>query len=350
MMANAATTINVIFKSRQLEDDPSGFYAFLCYLQAFLFQTSRTAFIWHWILSMIVIYLVVVRKVSVNQLRSHSHWYYWILLLVTGLSTAIPMIANRLGRIPNFPICWVNGPAEWRLVFAYAHDAIGILFFLVFTAPIACELGRSSKYGVHNSFVLKDLMYQHIIQAVYLFFLFTFSFLSALDRTLLELWDGAWDSSYIASTAYTYCMGSSILMFFFGIITVLIHTITYSSFKNFIFKIKTKTMTSRPNSTDPSTHEQISIEYDKLETPKATTNPGITAVSIPPGTEQRMDLFRAQGAYTTNLLMNVREELADLGMEESEIESFITEQSELSTTENESEQDFSERLLAAQQR
>ena len=52
----------------------------------------------------------------------------------------------------------------------------------------------------------------------------------------------------------------------------------------------------------------------------------------------------------TNLLMNVREELADLGMEESEIESFITEQSDLSTTENESEQDFSERLLAAQQR
>ena len=63
-----------------------------------------------------------------------------------------------------------------------------------------------------------------------------------------------------------------------------------------------------------------------------------------------MDLFRAQGAYTTNLLMNVREELSDFGMEESEIESFITEQSELSTSVNESEEDFSERLLAAQQR
>lgn len=352
MLVHAAVTINVIFRSRQTQDDPSGFNAFLCYLQAFLFQTARTAFIWHWILSMIVIYLVIVRKVSVNTLRSHSHWYYTILGLVTILSTAIPMIANRLGRVPNFPICWINGVVEWRLVFVFLHDVIVMLVFSVFTFPIARELHRGSKCNVRNSFVLKDLMYQHLIQAVYLFFLFLISGLASLNRMLLELSDAAWNSSYIASTDYTFCVTSLYLFYFFGIVTVLIHTITYLSIKDFITKIKTKLkrseMISAPNSTARYT-ESINT-YSKLETPKTTTNPPISAVSIPPDSEQRRILLRAHKSYTLNVLQNVREELADLGMEASEIDSFITEQSGLSTTENESEQDFSERLLAAQQR
>lgn len=362
MFLNVALTINVIFQSRQIEYDPSAFYAFLCYVQAFLFQTAQTGFIWHWILSMVVIYLVIVRKISVNQLRSHSHWYYWTFGLVMGLATGIPMIANRLGRIPvNFPICWVNGEMEWRVMFSYIHDEIGMLVFLIFTYPVARELHRISKYDVDNSFVLKDLMYQHIVHAIYLFLTFLFSSLWGLNSAMLELKEGAWDSAYISSTEYTYCMGSMFFMFFLGIFTVLIHSIKFSAIQNCIFKVKTKikqrSAAEPPNSAAPYTESNDSFEpqnYRMINTPKSindsTINPGSTAVSIPPNSEQRKDLLRAQGAYTMNLLMNVREELAELGMEESEIESFISEQSELSTTEYESEQEFSERLLAAQQR
>ena len=47
--------------------------------------------------------------------------------------------------------------------------------------------------------------------------------------------------------------------------------------------------------------------------------------------------------------MNVKEELMDDGMDESEIDSFCTEQSEL-TTENETEEEFNDRLQQAKER
>ena len=62
----------LLSNQREVQPDASGFYTFLCYAKAMGFQFFHTAFVWHWILSTITLYLVVVKKTPVNDLPIQS--------------------------------------------------------------------------------------------------------------------------------------------------------------------------------------------------------------------------------------------------------------------------------------
>lgn len=91
--------------------------SFLCYFEAIGLQFFRTQFVWNWNLSMIVLYLVTVRKIPVRKLRSKSHWYYSILGSITLLFTILPAIFGKYGALRRK--CYITGPPGWRLSFGY---------------------------------------------------------------------------------------------------------------------------------------------------------------------------------------------------------------------------------------
>lgn len=346
--AHATAMISIVFKNRQAEVDANGFYSALCYFQAVCFQFFRTAFIWNWILSMVVIYFVVVRKTPVNKLREKSRWFYWAFGSISALMTIVPMIANKLGKVPRAELCWITGSVEWLIAAAYIHMLLGIILFAVVAVPTFRELHRSAKHGSGSraSNTLKDLMYRHTIEAVFLFVTITFSFLASMNGILLDYWDGAFDSSYIASTMYTYCVIRDYMLPAAGLVIALIHSISYSFIQRCFSSVKSRFRRSSSRFTTASMDLVLEGEYRISETPKSL---GITVVSIPPDPRKQRALLNAHSAYTANLLMHAKEELAEIGMEESEIDSFISEQSSY-LTDAETNEEFSERLLAAQKR
>lgn len=330
-----ASSIELIFKSRYTKPDASDFYASLCYFRAVMFQFFRTAFLWQWILSIIVVYLVVVRKTPVDKLRKGSHWYYGTLGLVSSLATILPIIFDQLGSNPRSGFCWINGSADWRVAIAYSHNAIGIMTFILLSGPGIQQLYRSSKVGNNpGEKVLKDLMYQHTIQNAFLFVTLSFAFLSAFNSILLQSWDGAWDSNYIASTTYTYCMATSYLLPSTGVVIAMIHSISYSNVKQFVAGIKKKLKRSEDDTVPLTSTVPVPVieEYTMVQTP----------VSIPPQLEHQQSFLRAHAAYTTDLLLNVKEELAEMAESASDLTT--------TTGHEETEEDLNEKLSAAQQR
>ena len=185
------------------------------------------------------------------------------------------------------------------------------------------------------------MLYQHMLQTAHLLVVFTFYFLLNLNSVLLDVWDGAFDSSYIASTTYTYCVGYiSFCIDPFN--PVFICSRNFSRVKE---KFKRFDSLRRLTSENLSPGRAVENEYRISETPRNSI--GITAVSIPPDPQQQRALLKAHTSYTTNLLMHVKDELAEIGMDDSQIDSFVSEQSYLSTHAKKNEE-FSERFLAAQ--
>ena len=355
------TCIPVVFNftDNLTGDDTRGFYSFLCYVQAFGYQLFRTAFIWNWILSMIVIYIIIVQKTPVRTVRTYAQRYYCTIAFIAAIATIIPAIRGAYGQIPFTGFCWNRDAPAWRLALGYSHLAIGITLFMIFAIPVVKELYSRSKEGTADGgILLKDLMYQQVFQAFYLCVMFSFAFLSTINGVLVETWSGAFDSTYVLNTTYTYCVGTGLLLPLTGIAITLILLIPYSKVKSFVMNTKNK-LKSKLHRTKPPEETFVPLTdetYRSLETPREGTadivgaeSIVITVVSFPPGSEQQRTLERANAAYTMALLLNVKEELMDDGMDESEIDSFCTEQSEL-TTENETEEEFNDRLQHAKER
>ena len=304
---------------------------------------------------MIVLYLVIVTKTRVNRLRSKGHWYYTILGSITCVFTVLPAIFGKYGAQGGQ--CYITGPPAWKLTLGYSHLTIGMFIFLVFAFPVIRAL-----YHLQHD-VLQDVMYQQIFQAVFLFVLYAFSSLFLMNATLMEVWDGVFESKYIASTMYTYCISTIRMNELTGIVIGLIHLISYSSVKKFINKEKDQDTNcfkrlmnriKRRNPTNTASSDEIQLnEYVAVATPtgaapgptRESQSMGCTAVSIPPDSQQKKAHFQAMRAYTTNLLLHAREEL-----EEGDADSSLTEPSSSTDTVVEIESESDARLLAARER
>ena len=161
----------------------------------------------------------------------------------------------------------------------------------------------------------------------FLFLIFFFAFFFLTNTVLLEIWDGALNSTYISSTMYTSCVTALTLSSVNGIILGAIHLVPYSAVKSCCSRRrKEETETEESiirrllaritSSSRMVTHSENTTDgFAQVETP---TTIGITAVSIPPGSEQQRAHFRANQAYTTNLLQHVKDKL-----DEEEDTSFI---------------------------
>ena len=297
---------------------------------------------------MATLYLVVVIKTPVSEFRAKSQWYYTILGSITLLFTILPAVYGKYG-VQN-GLCYITGSIYWSLCFGYSHMALGIVVFLRFAFPVIRAL-RKIKQDV-----LQDVMYQQVFQAAFLFVLYTFSFLFLINSTLLEIWDGALNSKYIASTMYPYCVSTLYRNSFSGIVVGLIHLISYSSVKKFIKKARKREETEQTETESNKTgfqrlmdrlkgnREETNDGYVSVVTPRPFESMGCTAVSIPPDSEQKRAHFQANRAYTTNLLLHAKDEL-EAGRHK---ESGQTESSYETAVEIESESDG--RLLAARER
>ena len=138
-----------------------------------MLQFFRTAFYWHWILSMIIIYLIIVIKIPVKELRAKSHWYYTILGGVTCFFTILPAIFKKYGAQRRK--CYLTGAPEWKFVLGYSHLVLGIIVFVLLAFPIFRTVHR-----IKND-TFQDLMYQQFVQAVFLFLLATFTMLFLIN-------------------------------------------------------------------------------------------------------------------------------------------------------------------------
>ena len=301
--------ISIVFQDKHIGDDATGFYSSLCYIQAIGFQFFRTAFIWHWILTMITLYFTIVVKTPINEIRKKSHWYYGTLGSITLMATIIPAIFGKYGEVPHGEFCYITGAPAWRIVFAYSHLVVGIVIFLLFAYPVVKAL--------RDFEVLQDIFWQQLIQAVFLFVIYTLSILLTINTMLLEMWSGAFDSTYIGATMYTYCVLNGNLLPLAGIVIGLIHLISYSSVVKCFTKEKETVDEIEPQVKSKSFISALSFaslkrylsfrrqetrrtdnssEYVQLQTPKPTERLGCTAVSIPIESQQRRAHFQARHA------------------------------------------------------
>lgn len=368
-------SISGVLKRRHVAENTSGALAVVCQFQGVMFQIFSSTLVWHWSISMIVMYIIVVRKARTSSIRSRSKFYYAILCSLVGLTTAIPAIANKYGPIKQAGLCWIADATGWRFSFLYSHLLLGLVFFVYCMIPVMRELylATQSETNTYRVYLLKDTMYQQVAQAAYLFIVFAVVFIYALNNLLLEVnWSEASQSKYIAATQYSYCVTNAVLSASIGVMMACIHSISHAFYQKgwdvaqcCFSKVWRQKKSKAENFACPqhidefADRENASIDaplqlFDLVETPTGKLgtfcpsgyeSAGCTAVSIPPDAQRQQMHVQASNAYTGLLLSNVIDRLAVDEADESDFDSTI-----LTTTNEASEVDLDIRLQLAKDR
>lgn len=321
-----------IFQRKQTTPNASGFYAFICQLQGATILLSVVSIAWIWIASMIVSYLVVVRKIPVSEIRENRRFFYLVMTFIPLTTTAIPLIMQKFQVNKLRTACALALELEWQMGFFMWHIALGIFCFVSLMSQVVVSLyqARNKPILPHQSDALRDAMAQQVTHAGYLFVFYIAVILHGVNQNLLLNWDGAMNSSYIADTMYTYCMMLSVLFPSIGTVLALIYSVSYSTclrrtqgLKIFRHKDSTTEDPSQLRGSESINGSDTHSHFIRIETPTSVCVPQ-SAVSIPPGATERNNLRIANNAYTTNLLENAREILEEEELEESESEIYST--------------------------
>ena len=218
-------------KRKHLALNAPKWLAMLCRLQSIMLQASFMAFIWSWITSMLVVYQIVVKRRTVEEVRAKKSRYCATMSFFVITTTLYAILSNSHGELAGMGVCWVKYNAAVRILLFLVHVIAGMLVFILVAVPVVRSIhqARRSLIGYRpQRNVLKDEMMRQIFQAVMLSVVFTCDFLYWINQLLLSQWSGAIESTYIAETMFTYCTMNSISLASLGLLSALVHSVPYS--------------------------------------------------------------------------------------------------------------------------
>ena len=145
----------------QLENDSAW-----CTVQGFAFQAFAIFLIWAWMLLMVVMYQIIVKKHTICQLRTSAYKYWGVTIFAVAVSSILPLLFGAYGKIPGVQLCWLNDK-WWRLVLLGANLIYAMLVFLRFMPPILYHLFHAFK--TFNDVWLAHELYFEVALSIYWF-------------------------------------------------------------------------------------------------------------------------------------------------------------------------------------
>ncbi|OQR82572.1 hypothetical protein ACHHYP_15849 [Achlya hypogyna] len=178
-----------------------------CRLIGIAYQFFASLVVWNWILTVVVLYMVLGRRLPYSVVGSYDAVYYCLLTCVPSILLSVGLSRNAFGWNSDTKTCWVVHPRQSFMLF---HSQL-LFGLVVFGAMLPSLLPRlADRKELHAPFYF--CVYMAVAAALLLLF-----------GINLVIHENNSSSAYVASTMPTYCALHAIDLSLFGAISALLH-------------------------------------------------------------------------------------------------------------------------------
>ncbi|OQR92092.1 hypothetical protein THRCLA_08794 [Thraustotheca clavata] len=178
-----------------------------CRILGMAYQLLASLVIWNWILTVVILYMVLGRRLPYSVVGSYDTMYYCLLTCVPSILLSIGLSRNSFGWNEDTKICWFVHPSHEFMLF-HSQLLFGLVVFIAMVPSLIKGLPFYAE--LHAPF------YYCVCMAVA-------SALMLLFGINLFIYEANEDNAYVQSTMESYCALHSVDLSLLGTMAALFH-------------------------------------------------------------------------------------------------------------------------------